>query len=66
MMIVNDDSRFVNKLEASETDDPRVIIYNRHMFIVQATGVDLMKLFWSKITHIFCKLHHFIDVKNSV
>ncbi len=26
----------VNKLEASLTDDARVVIYNRHMFIVQA------------------------------
>ncbi len=38
MMIVNDDSRVVNKLEASLTDDARVIIYNHNMFIVQATG----------------------------
>ncbi len=38
MMIVNDNSRVVNKLEASLTDDARVVIYNRHMFIVQATG----------------------------
>jgi hypothetical protein len=35
MTIVNDDSRVVNKLEASLTDDARVIIYDRHMFIVQ-------------------------------
>ena len=39
MMIVNDDSRVINKLEASLIDDARVIIYNRHMFIVLATGV---------------------------
>jgi hypothetical protein len=38
MTIINDDSRVVNKLEASLTDDARVIIYDRHMFIVQATG----------------------------
>ncbi len=38
MMIVNDDSRVVNKLEASLSDDARVVIYDRHMFIVQATG----------------------------
>jgi hypothetical protein len=37
MTIVNDNSRVVNKLEASLTDDARVIIYDRHMFIVQAT-----------------------------
>jgi hypothetical protein len=38
MKIVNDDSRVINKLEASLTDDTRVIIYDRHMFIVQATA----------------------------
>ncbi len=38
MMIVNDDSRVINKLEASLTDEARVIIYNHQMFIVQATG----------------------------
>jgi hypothetical protein len=36
-MIVNDDSRVNNKLEASLTDDARVVIYNGHMFILQAT-----------------------------
>jgi hypothetical protein len=39
MTIVNDDSRVINKLEASLTDDARVIIYNHQMFIVQATGM---------------------------
>ncbi len=39
MTIVIDNSRVVNKLEASPTDDVRVIIYDRHMFIVQATGL---------------------------
>jgi hypothetical protein len=49
MMIANQDSWVINKLEALPTDDPnklealltddpRVTIYNRHMFIVQATG----------------------------
>ncbi len=38
MMIVNDDSRVINKLKDSLTDDAEVIIYDRHMFIVQATG----------------------------
>ncbi len=37
MTIVNDDSRVINKLETSLTDDARVVIYERHMFIVQAT-----------------------------
>ena len=38
MTIVNDDSGVINKLETSLTDDARVVIYDRHMFIVQATG----------------------------
>jgi len=37
MMIINDDSRVINKLEASLTDYVRVVIYDCHMFIVQAT-----------------------------
>ncbi len=37
MMIVNDDTRIINKLDASLTDDSRVVIYDRYMFIVQAT-----------------------------
>ncbi len=39
MTIVNDDSRVINKLETSLTDDAKVVFYNRHMFIVQATDV---------------------------
>ncbi len=39
-MIVNDDARIVNKLDASLMDDARVFIYNRQMFIVQATEAD--------------------------
>jgi hypothetical protein len=37
MTIVNDNSRVITKLETSLTDDARVIIYDRHQFIVQAT-----------------------------
>jgi hypothetical protein len=37
MMIINDDSRVINKLETSLNDDVRVIIYDHNMFIVQAT-----------------------------
>jgi hypothetical protein len=37
--IVNYASSGVNKLRASFNDDARVVIYNLHMFIVQATGV---------------------------
>ncbi len=35
--IVNDDSNFVNKGWAPLTDDTRFIIYDRNMFIIQAT-----------------------------
>ena len=38
MTIINDDSRVVNKLETSLTDDARVVIYDRPMFIVKAPG----------------------------
>ncbi len=38
MTIVNDYSRVINKLKSLLTDDARIIIYDRHMFIVQATG----------------------------
>jgi len=38
MTIVNDDARVVNKLEASLTEDTRVVIYDCHMFIVQVTS----------------------------
>ena len=44
MMIIDDDSRVVNKLEASLTDDARVVIYDRQMFIVQATVARIIKL----------------------
>ncbi len=53
MMIVNDDSRVVNKLEASLTDDARVLIYDRHMFIVQSTGANPIKPSGSIFTHSF-------------
>ncbi len=36
--IVNDDSSIVNKLGVSLTDDSRVVIYDRNMFIVQVTS----------------------------
>ncbi len=52
-MIVNDNPRVVNKLETSLTDDARVVIYDRHMFIVQATGFDLTKLFWHEFADTF-------------
>jgi hypothetical protein len=38
MTIVNDDYRVINKLQTQLTGDARVVIYDRHMFIVPATG----------------------------
>jgi hypothetical protein len=35
--IVNDDFSVINKFETSLNDNARVIIYDHHMFIVQAT-----------------------------
>jgi hypothetical protein len=46
VMVVNYASSGVNKLRASLNDDARVIIYDRHMFIVQATGVECFKTFF--------------------
>ncbi len=37
--IINTDSRIGNKFGASLTDDARVVIYDCHVFIVQATGL---------------------------
>jgi hypothetical protein len=47
MTIVNDDSRVVNKLKISLTDDARVVIYNCHMFIVLATELLALKMGYS-------------------
>ncbi len=51
MMIVNYTSSSINKLRDTLNDDARVIIYSRHMFIVQATG-----LVEFGVSHIFVKL----------
>ncbi len=37
--IINDASSGVNKLKASLNDAARVVIYDRHVFIIQATGL---------------------------
>ncbi len=37
VMIINDDSSIVSKWRIKLIDDPRVIIYDRHKFITQAT-----------------------------
>jgi hypothetical protein len=41
MTSINDDSRVINKLETSLTDDARVVICDHHMFIVQATDLEV-------------------------
>ncbi len=53
MTIVNDDSRVVNKLEASLTDDTIVVIYDRHTFIVQATGGNMGPIYMLQL--LFCE-----------
>ncbi len=54
MTIVNDDSRRINKLEASLTGDAGVVIYDRGMLIVQATGVNLNSIFGAKLKQLLC------------
>ncbi len=45
MMIVNDDSRVINKPETSLTGNARVVMYDHNLFIILPTGVNLLKLF---------------------
>jgi hypothetical protein len=63
MMIINDDSRVINKLEASLTDDARVIIYNCHMLIAQATGP---RQSWSIKLHLFYFNVALLKTKNQI
>ncbi len=49
-MIVNYASCIVNKLEALLTDDSRVVINDRHVFIVQATEVTTIPSLWIQST----------------
>jgi hypothetical protein len=44
--IVNDDSSIINKFGASCADAARVVIYDRHMFIVQATVIKALIYFY--------------------
>ncbi len=43
-MIVNDDPNIASQLETSLIDDVRVVIYDHHMFIVQAPGATTLSL----------------------
>jgi hypothetical protein len=45
ILIVNYNSSVISKFGATLTDDARVIIYNHHMFIVQATGLKFINMF---------------------
>jgi len=40
--IANDDSSIISKGNFKLSDDPRVIIYNYHRFIIQATDLCVM------------------------
>jgi hypothetical protein len=42
MTIVNDDSSIVSKWSSKIIDNARVVIYDHHMFRVQATGVSFI------------------------
>jgi hypothetical protein len=44
--IVNDDSSIISKRSLKLIDGPRIIIYDLHRFIIQATGVKATKLFF--------------------
>jgi hypothetical protein len=69
----------VNKFETSLTDDARVVIYDRHMFIVEATGfksnilisglspLDQMKLYVARAdVHIEDIIERLVQVKHTV
>ncbi len=48
--ILNDDSNVIIKWSLKLIDDAtRVVIYDRNMFIIQATDVNAMKLFFTEI-----------------
>jgi hypothetical protein len=58
MTIINDQSRVVNKLKTSLSDDARVIIYDRHMFIVKATDLALnLQAYETNNKFLFSKMH---------
>jgi hypothetical protein len=54
--IVNDDARVVNKLENSVTDAARVVIYEHHMFIIQATGCTATSIVENSAQVLSCQL----------
>ncbi len=56
MTIINYTFSIINMLEALLTDDARVVIYDRHVFIVQATGLTQsdMAYFWNRFPMFMC------------
>ncbi len=42
--IVKDDSSIINKWSFKLIDNPRVIIYDRHKFMIQATDLEIVHL----------------------
>ncbi len=56
IMIVNDDSSVINKLETSLIDDARVVIYDHNMFIVQAIGSILEMFLHLQFTNVGIKI----------
>jgi hypothetical protein len=59
MMIVNDDYRVINKLEASLTGDARVIINDHHM-LVQAADIRTIRSGGSNWCKTISSSYHFI------
>jgi len=54
--IVNDNSSVISKWHSSLIDAARVIIYNHNMFKMQATGVNVLKLFSAYLNTKQCNL----------
>ena len=63
--IVNDASSIVNKFGTSLTDDARVIIYDPHMFIVQATDAhfNILQCLFFVCEYYKMMLLHFVIIK---
>jgi hypothetical protein len=57
IMIVNDNSSIINKLETSLICDARVFTYDRHMFIDRTQGLNYKNVF-KKLFFEFIKLFH--------
>ncbi len=51
-MTINDDSSIINKWSLKLIDNPRVVIYDRHMFIVQATEGEIFYACRTSMTHV--------------